>query len=355
MRAPHSRALQQASPNPTTPTTSIIIPAYSLDRWSLLVDAVHACQHQTLPPAEILLAIDRNPDLLQRCHDTWSHRSTPKVTVLDGTAPIDDTEARVKHGGVHGAQRRFGAGAARNSAARQAAGDILVFIDDDATPSSDWLCHLIAPYSDSTVMAVGGAPIPKYDAHRPKWFPSEFNWVFGCAYTGMPTTIAPFRRLIGANMSVRADAFATVGGFGSIDFDDLDICQRLAHHYGPDALLYQPAAVVHHHVPQQRLTWSYFWRRCFYVNRYKITAFRDLGAAGSLAAERSFVYAFLNTLPRRTAQALLTTNTSDILQISTAILGLAFAATGHIAGRTDALRGTASALLQRRAFTRNYN
>jgi glucosyl-dolichyl phosphate glucuronosyltransferase len=47
--------------------------------------------------------------------------------------------------------------------------------------------------------------------------------------------------------------------------------------------------VVHHFVPAERVTWAYFWRRCFFVNRGKVTAFRNMGEARNLAAERSFV------------------------------------------------------------------
>ena len=72
-------------------------------------------------------------------------------------------------------------GSARNSAAEVAADHILAFIDDDAGADFDWLGPAIAPYEAPFVIPVGGAPIPKYEVPRPRWFPIHFDWVFGWA------------------------------------------------------------------------------------------------------------------------------------------------------------------------------
>ena len=41
-------------------------------------------------------------------------------------------------------------------------------------------------------VAVGGAPLPRYETGRPRWFPANFDWVFGCAYAGLPTELGPY-------------------------------------------------------------------------------------------------------------------------------------------------------------------
>ena len=166
------------------------------------------------------------------------------------------------------------------------------------TPTGSSICWRLTRTSKRWRSA--GAPLPNYESARPPWFPANFDWVFGCAYEGMPTELGPLAHLIGANMSVRRDAFERIGGFHSIDFDDLDLCMRLAAHFPDRRLLYEPRAIVHHYVPAQRVEWRYFWRRCFFVNREKVEAFADMGDAANIQAELEFVRrAFTRELRRK--------------------------------------------------------
>ena len=176
---------------PNTPTASVIIPAYTTDRWNLLSDAVVSVQRQTYPPIELILCIDRNPELLQQCQSRWgSGVSTSGFPIFVIANRFDQPEGDAAHLKAHGSKRRFGAGWARNSGAEKARGDVLVFLDDDARADPDWLEFLLSPYLDPRTAAVGGAPLPEYETGRPRWFPANFDWVFGCAYDGMPTGLA---------------------------------------------------------------------------------------------------------------------------------------------------------------------
>ena len=147
---------------PRQPTATVIIPAYTLDRWELLSNAVASVEAQTRPPIEVLICIDHNPELLARCQKHWGPKSSsspfPIRVVANRFEQDGGAEGHVK---AHGSRRRFGAGWARNSGAEIAAGDILVFLDDDAAAAPDWLEHLLAPYGDPKTAAVGGAPLPR--------------------------------------------------------------------------------------------------------------------------------------------------------------------------------------------------
>src|SRR5664280_1377170 len=90
-------------------------------------------------------------------------------------------------------------------------------------------------------------------------------------------------------MSVRREALMSWGGFHSDNHDDMDLSHRAVHAYGARAVLYEPSATVSHFVPKERLTWHYFWRRCFFVNMGKVKAFRDMDDASNLGAELRFV------------------------------------------------------------------
>ena len=52
--------------------------------------------------------------------------------------------------------------------------------------------------------------------------------------------------------------FDPIDGFHSIDFDDMDMCHRVAALGGPGSIVFNPATVVRHYVPHERTTWSYF-------------------------------------------------------------------------------------------------
>jgi glucosyl-dolichyl phosphate glucuronosyltransferase len=319
-------------------SASVIIPAYSMARWDQLVKAVDSCQIQSRPPEEIIVCIDHNQELLERCSDRWSGAKLDvPVQVVANRFAQDHLDASV-HQRAHGSKRRFGAGWARNSGAEIATGDVLVFLDDDAWAEPDWLEHLLAPFADDRTVAVGGAPLPEYQTRRPGWFPPNFDWVFGCAYEGLPTELAPLAHLIGANMSVRYEAFEKVEGFHSIDFDDLDLCMRVATAFPHGVVLFEPRAVVRHFVPAERVAWRYFWRRCFFVNREKVEAFDAMGSAANLHAEVTFVRRALTVQVKAALAGAAKGHLRALAQLGVMLMGIGLAGLGNLTGRAILMR-----------------
>lgn len=300
---------------PNRPTVSVVICAYTEDRWLQLTKAVASVEAQTSPPAEIIVCIDHNEKLLRKSEEHFGearHAGAVPLIVL---------------------ANKFGGrlGSARNTAAESASGEVLAFLDDDAAAAADWLERLIAPYDDERVGAVGGAPLPVFEATRPRWFPHEFDWVFGCAYRGLPLTRAPLAHLIGANMSVRTPALREVGGFHSDDHDDMDMCHRIAH--ARHRVLYEPRAVVHHCVPASRTTWHYFWRRCYFVNQGKVEAFANMRQASSLGAELAFVSRTLTTGVLAEIRQVARGDLYGLARVGAIVAGIALAGLGHMSGQ----------------------
>jgi cellulose synthase/poly-beta-1,6-N-acetylglucosamine synthase-like glycosyltransferase len=243
-----------------------------MDRWELLNEALQSVVHQDMPPSEVFLSIDHNGDLYRRCVN--------ELKELDANVPWT----------LQVVNNRFDTrlGGTRTTAAELATGDVLAFLDDDAAAAPEWLLRLTRHYDDKGVVVVGGAPVARYEQERPRWIPFECNWIFGCAYRGLPERVGPVDHVIGANMSVRREVLMSWGGFQSDNHDDMDLSHRAIHAHGADSVIYDPSAIVHHFVPKGRLTWTYFWRRCFFVNRGKVDAFRGLGEASNLKAEIRF-------------------------------------------------------------------
>ena len=297
------------------PTVSVVICAYTDERWTLLQKSVASIGSQTYPPIEIILCIDHNDELLRKSEKYFSAErpaGAPPITVV-----ANKYDGRL--------------GSARNTGVELAVGDVVAFLDDDASAAADWLERLTAPYDDERVGAVGGAPLPVFEGTRPGWFPQEFNWVFGCAYKGMPTRRAPLEHLIGANMSARRSALQEIGGFHSDNHDDMDMCHRIA--FAKYEVIYEPSAVVHHFVPASRTTWTYFWRRCFFVNRGKVAAFADMQEAASLQAELSFVARTLTTGALAELRQVLKGDLYGFARIGATVAGIGLAGLGNLSGQ----------------------
>jgi glucosyl-dolichyl phosphate glucuronosyltransferase len=306
-----------------------------MERWGLLQESVASVCNQTLPPAEVIVPVDNNEELLRIGQSRWPAKRTGTevpVSVIASEFSHEERDLSV-YVSVQGAKRRFGAGQARNTAAEHAIGEILAFIDDDAAAEATWLEELLKPYSDPSVLAVGGVPYPRYEGKRPSWFPAQFDWVFGCAYEGLPTTTSPFLRLIGANMSVRSEALKRVGGFHSIDFDDMDMCHRVAALGGPASVVFTPSAVVRHYVPAQRTSWAHFWRKCFYVNREKVRAHREMGAASSFGPDVAFVVRTMTVGIISELRSVFRGDQYALLRIGAILVGVTSAGVGNVVGR----------------------
>ena len=167
--------------------TSVVICAYTLDRWDDLLGAVASARGQEPAPREVVLVIDHNDALLQRAQ-----------AEVVGARVIANTGAR-------------GLSGARNTGVEAASGEIVAFLDDDAAAEPGWLSALVAPFADPHVVGTGGGAIPIWSVPRPAWFPDEFGWVVGCSYRGMPVVQAAVRNPIGCNMAFRRAALVEAG------------------------------------------------------------------------------------------------------------------------------------------------
>jgi GT2 family glycosyltransferase len=305
-----------------SPSADVVICTYTDERWDLLERAVASVQAQTVGPAKLLICVDHNEELLARCLDRWGSDATVAGTPLEVFA------------------NRFPGrlGSARNTAVERSTAEIIAFLDDDAEAHPTWLETLLDVYVSTAAVAVGGAPLPNQQVPRPGWFPHEFDWVFGCHYAGLPEVRQPVRHLIGASMSVRAEALRAVGGFHSDKHDDMDLSHRIAAAHGASAVVYEPKAVIYHYVHPERLTWDYFWRRCYTINRGKVRAFSDMGAAGNIRAELEFAARMVGRVARKLLRGL-RGDTDAVWQAAAIVAGLTAASAGHIRGRLDLLTG----------------
>jgi glucosyl-dolichyl phosphate glucuronosyltransferase len=278
-----SSTVPERTGSSVAPTVSVIICAYTLERWDNLVAAVESVLGQRQAPLETIVVIDGSADLEQRARATFR-----EAVVL----------TNAHNQGLSGGRR---------TGAEAASGEVLAFLDDDAIADPEWLEQICGPYADPNVLGVGGLIDPLWEQPPPGWFPAEFNWVVGCTYVGMPVRRGRIRNPIGANMSVRADVLARTGTFDerlgrapgaavvSGAAEETEFCIRASRLHPAHYWIYEPKARVQHAVAAQRATWSYFVRRCVVEGSAKALLTRFTGAGAGLESERHYA---TTVLPR---------------------------------------------------------
>ena len=155
---------------------------------------------------------------------------------------------------------------ARNTGIRESRGEVVAFMDDDVTVEQEWLWSLTACLLSGEWAGVGGRIIPVWECSAPNWLsvsgPHSFGpfVAFDRGLEAGQLSEPPF----GANMAFRREVFEKYGYFrtdlgrsGSnlLSNEDTEFGRRLL--AGGERLRYEPSAVMHHPVTENRLQKSY--------------------------------------------------------------------------------------------------
>jgi glycosyltransferase involved in cell wall biosynthesis len=162
---------------------------------------------------------------------------------------------------------RPGKSQALNSGIQQAKGEILAFMDDDVSVEPTWLHNLTAALHSGEWAGAGGRIVLQWPASIPPWLSIEGP----LARHGFPgfdqgnEAKELFGPPFGTNMAFRKTMFEKYGGFrtdlgpspyNEIRNEDTEYGRRLIS--AGERIRYEPLAVVHHPVPQEKLNKEHF-------------------------------------------------------------------------------------------------
>ncbi len=203
----------------------------------------------TWPRVSVVVCVYNGEQTIRECLDGLRQLEYPDYEVIiidDGST--DRTAAIAGESGFRVIRtENRGLSNARNTGMEAATGEIVAYLDSDATPEPHWLTYLSHTFLTTGHVAVGGPNIP----------PSGDGLVPDCVARspGNPVHVLLSDRVAehipGCNMAVRKAALQAIGGFDAqfrIAADDVDACWRLQDAGG--TLGFNPAAMVWHHCRQ---------------------------------------------------------------------------------------------------------
>src|SRR5579872_914980 len=203
-----------------------------------------------------------------------------EIIVVDNNSS-DATSATVR--GLDGVRYVFegqlGSSFARNAGIERSSGEIVAFVDDDATVAPDWLEELQRVYERfPDAWCVGGKIVLDLPEKRPSWFDPSITRLTGyLSGLDLGEEIVRLRypeELYAANFSLARTAIARVGAFlprlgrrGSLllSGEDTEMCWPIQRAGG--GVFYNGRAVATHRVPPSRLERRFFRQRAYWQGR----------------------------------------------------------------------------------------
>lgn len=172
----------------------------------------------------------------------------------------------------------------RTLAIKDAGGEILIFIDDDAYPANNFLDILDLDFKAEKIKAVGGPALtPANDSFWQKVSGAVF---LSSLSGGCPERYIPIgrKRMVtdwpSVNFSIRKEVFSELNGFDSEFWpgEDTKLCLDLIKKY-PDSILYNPELIAYHHrraglLKHLKQVGGYGLHRGFFAKKYPETSLK---------------------------------------------------------------------------------
>lgn len=251
------------------PSVSVVIPMWNCKMT--IAATLRALAAQTLQPDELVLVDDSSTDDTYEAARAVCAEQLPAYVVL-----------------THEQPSRLGPAAARNAGAALATGELLCFLDSDASPDPQWLERLVDTIHNSeSVMAAYGRYRYRETHAEPIWQQLFIEAQQRHERRYQTAQSLPDTR----GFVIRKKAFDDLGGFNPT-FDrpgreDVEFAVRLVQQYGKEAAALAPNVGVVHELPP---TFAVVWRKYYHQGRGVILA-HQIASIPYTSAKRSFAHA----------------------------------------------------------------
>ena len=252
----------------------------------------------------IIVTLNR-PDCIRRCLGCiFSQDPKPNQVIVVDASSDNSTEHAVSHfPDVLYLRTDVGFGhmtASRNLGISHCTGDIIAFIDDDAFPHPDWTTHLLLPYLDPAVGAVGGRALNNQPGEATHGVDEigrlKSNGTITGNFAADSGKIIEVDHIIGCNMSYRRRVIEELGGLreeypGTEVREETDIClrvKRLGY-----KILFNPLACVDHIGAPQAKGKRFDTRYAFYsAHNHLVLLIRNFGLLSGIVWRYVFYSTF---------------------------------------------------------------
>ena len=158
----------------------------------------------------------------------------------------------------------------RHRGAVEAAGDTLIYLDDDVVLPADWLHGMCGRLADPDVGMVGGRVLLHFESRPPEWVDAFRGLLSELDLGSEARRMTEDETPVGCNLAIRRSLLFRVGGFNPDAFADPKLLQyrgdgevglsRKIRNLGLP-IWYEPAAWLEHLVPKRRFSPAYVeWR-----------------------------------------------------------------------------------------------
>jgi len=300
---------------------SVVVCTYSEDMYEHFQEAVESVLDQTYNDIEVVLVSDGNEAVYRRMEADYGHRSDTIVSITD---------------------ENVGISAARNHGIKQATGEIVAQIDDDAIADSEWVGELVRIYNSTDAVAVGGKMTPEWVAGKPTFLPEEFYWLIGVTHRGFAEPGEEVRNTFGSNISFRRDVIEELGGFdphvgrkgeAEIQAHESELGTRLQLEFGR-GVIYNPDARVAHKVFGYRTDPVWLIKRAFWQGYSKRALETLLPDAGTDEESEFLSFLVFDSIPTRIHRFLTTGSLTAVRQLLWLVLLTGLVGLGYLYGIT---------------------